>query len=116
NGKLIQVHVRGAVSEAAAKQVAQAVARSASVRWACAHGSPDWGGMLVAVGPSGAELRPDALGLRIRPGAVMLDGLPATFDTSSAVQALSSPEVELSVDLHMGAHGATVWTCTTPQD
>jgi glutamate N-acetyltransferase/amino-acid N-acetyltransferase len=116
NGKLIQVHVRGAASEAAAKEVAQAVARSASVRWACAHGSPDWGGLLVAVGSSGVELRPDLLELRIGQVAVMLDGLPAAFDQGSAVQALSGPEIELSIDLQMGANGATVWTCTTPLD
>jgi glutamate N-acetyltransferase/amino-acid N-acetyltransferase len=116
SGKLIQVHVRGAVSEAVAKQVAQAVARSASVRWSCSHGSPDWGGLLVAVGASNVELRPDLLDLRLGAVAVMLDGLPAAFDQSSAVQALSGPEVELTVDLHMGTHGATVWTCTTPID
>jgi glutamate N-acetyltransferase/amino-acid N-acetyltransferase len=116
NGKLIQVHVRGAVSEATAKQVAQAVARSASVRWACSHGSPDWGGLLVAVGSSSVELRPDLLELRLGPVVAMLDGLPAAFDQSSAVQALSGPEVDLTVDLHMGTHGATVWTCTTPNE
>jgi glutamate N-acetyltransferase/amino-acid N-acetyltransferase len=115
-GKLIQVHVRGAVSEATAKQVAQAVARSASVRWACSHGSPDWGGLLVAVGSSSVELRPDLLELRLGPVVAMLDGLPAAFDQSSAVQALSGPEVDLTVDLHMGTHGATVWTCTTPNE
>src|SRR5215213_9295681 len=115
-GKLIQVHVRGATSEAAAKQVAQAVARSASVRWACARGSADWGGLLVAVGAAGTELRPDLLELRLGPAIVMLNGVPAAFDQTSAVQALSGPEAELSIDLHMGAYSATVWTSTTPMD
>jgi len=116
NGKLILVHVRGAASEAAAKQVAQAVARSASVRWACARASTDWGGLLVAVGAAGAELRPDMLELRLGPATVMLNGMPAAFDQKSAVQALSGPEAELTVDLHMGAHSAMIWTCTTPMD
>jgi glutamate N-acetyltransferase/amino-acid N-acetyltransferase len=116
NGKLIQVHARGAASETAAKQVAQAIARSAAVRWSCAHGSPDWGGLLVAVGSSGVKLRPDLLELRLGQVAVMLDGLPAPFNQGSAVQALSGPEIELSVDLHVGTHSATVWTCTTPMD
>jgi len=47
---------------------------------------------------------------------VMLNGVPAAFDQSSAIQALSGPEAELTVDLHMGAHSATVWTSTTPMD
>jgi glutamate N-acetyltransferase/amino-acid N-acetyltransferase len=110
------VHVRGAASEAAAKQVAQAVARSTSVRWACARGSADWGGLLVAVGAAGTELRPDVLELRLGPAIVMLNGVPAAFDQNSAVQALSGPEAELTVDLHMGSYSATVWTSTTPMD
>jgi glutamate N-acetyltransferase / amino-acid N-acetyltransferase len=116
NGKLIVVHVRGAASEAAARQVAQAVARSTSVRWACARGSADWGGLLVAVGAAGAELRPDLLELKIGPATVMLNGMPAAFDQNSAVQAISGPEAELTVDLHMGGYSATVWTSTTPMD
>jgi glutamate N-acetyltransferase/amino-acid N-acetyltransferase len=116
NGKLIQVHVRGAASEAIARKVAHAVARSASVRWSCAHGSPDWGGLLVSIGSSGVELRPDLLELRLGPVAVMLDGLPAAFNNASVVQALAGPEIELIADLHMGMHSATIWTCTTPMD
>jgi glutamate N-acetyltransferase/amino-acid N-acetyltransferase len=46
----------------------------------------------------------------------MLNGVPATFDQNAAVQAISGPEAELTVDLHMGAYSATVWTSTTPMD
>jgi glutamate N-acetyltransferase / amino-acid N-acetyltransferase len=116
NGKLIQIHVRGALSEANARQVAQAVAQSSSVRWACAQGVADWGGLLVAVGASGVELRPDLLELRLGPALVMLDGLPVAFDTEHAVQALSGTEIELVVDMHMGTSNATVWTCTRPNE
>lgn len=116
SGKLVQVHVRGAASEAAARQVALAVARSTAVRWACARGLPDWGGMLVAVGASGAELRPDALELRVGHVTVMRDGMPARFEPPALVQALSGPEIELAADLHVGTSAATVWTCTTPMD
>ncbi len=115
-GKIVQVHVRGAASEASARQVAQAVARSSAVRWACAQALPDWGGILVAVGASGAELRPDLLELRLGPVAVMLEGMPARFEPATAVQALSAPEVELTVDLHIGLHAASVWACTGPAD
>ena len=72
----------------------------------------DWGGLLVAVGSSGAELRPDLLELRIGATAVMIEGAAAHFDAKTVVQALSSQEIELVVDLHMGNQSATVWTCT----
>jgi glutamate N-acetyltransferase / amino-acid N-acetyltransferase len=113
NGKIIQVQVRGASSPSAAHQVALAVARSAPVRWACAQGVADWGGLLVAVGASGVDLRPDVLELRLGPVTVMADGMPARFDTAAAVQALSGPEIELMVDLHIGSHGATICTCAS---
>jgi glutamate N-acetyltransferase/amino-acid N-acetyltransferase len=116
SGKVIQVNVRGAVDEASARKVARAVGRSPAVRWACAHGLADWGGMLAAVGASEAELRADLLELRLGPVPVMLEGVAAKFDHGAAAQALSGPEVELTVDLHMGAHGSALWTCTTPID
>ena len=65
---------------------------------------------------AGTELRPDLLELRLGPATVMLNGVPAVFDQNSAVQALSGPEAELTIDLHMGAYSATVWTSTTPMD
>ena len=111
SGKIIQIGVRGAASAAGARQVAQAVARSASVRWACAQGLADWGGLLVAVGASGVELRADLLELRLGPVTVMLDGAPAKYNPAAAAQALSGPEIELTVDLHMGSQSAAMLTC-----
>jgi glutamate N-acetyltransferase/amino-acid N-acetyltransferase len=116
NGKGIQVHVRGATNEAEARRAALAVARSTAVRWACARGAPEWGGMLVAVGSCGVELRPDALELRVGSVVVMADGAVSRFEQGALVQAISGPEIELTVDLRAGAAGASVWTCTTLMD
>lgn len=115
-GKIVQVHVRGASGESNARQVAMAVARSSSVRWACAHAVIDWGGMLVAVGASGADIRPDAIELRIGAAVVMLDGAPIEFDRAIAIQALLSSEIELTIDLHIGTSATTVWTCVRPME
>jgi glutamate N-acetyltransferase/amino-acid N-acetyltransferase len=72
--------------------------------------------MLAAVGASGAELRADLLELRLGPVPVLVEGVAARFDAGAAAQAISGPEVELGVDLHIGTHAATVWTCTSPID
>ncbi len=114
--KLIGVHVRGAASEETARQLAQAIARSSAVRWACAQGVADWGGLLAAVGASGIELRPDLLELRMGAVSVMIDGVAVRFDNAAAVQSLSGPEVELAVDLHLGPYSASAWGCTTPAE
>lgn len=112
SGKLIQVVVRGASDEANARRVAHAVARSASVRYACAQGYPDWGTLLAAVGASGAELRPELLELRVGNVLLMLEGVAVEFNKAVVRQLFSSPEIEFVVDLHLGSASAVTWTCT----
>src|SRR5262249_19197554 len=112
SGKIIQVQVRGAPNEASARQVAEAVVRSPSVRHACALGLPDWGALLAAVGNSGADLRPELLELRLGHCLVMLEGVATSFDTALLTQNLIGPEIDLLIDLHLGPGLATMWTCT----
>lgn len=111
-GKLMQVLVRGAANELQAKTIARAVAHSAAVRRACANSSADWGSILIAVGASGAELRPDLLEIRLGPVAVLREGIGMNFDPVAAMQALSGSEIELIVDLHLGTNQAILWAGT----
>ncbi|KAB8144848.1 arginine biosynthesis protein ArgJ [Chloroflexia bacterium SDU3-3] len=111
-GKLIQIHVRSAADEQQAQKIAHAISRSAAVRWACAQNIADWGSILVAVGASGADLRPDLLEIRLGNVLVLREGVAEPFDTAAAVQALSGAEIELTVELHLGTHAASVWTGT----
>ncbi len=112
SGKIIQVHVRGAQTELAARQMAQVIARSTSVRLACKEGIPDWGTLLAAIGSCGIDLYPDLLDLAIGDILVMQEGLPVSFDQQAAVQYFSNQELEFTIDLHVGPGTATIWTCT----
>lgn len=112
SGKLITVNVRGAANEAAARQIAQTVARSTSLRRTVAAGKPDWGILVAAVGASGTDLLPELLELRIGGMVLMQEGVPVSFSEATALQLFSSTEIEFLVDLHMGPGAATVWTCT----
>lgn len=111
--KMITINVRGGSNEAHARQIAGAIARSSGVRTACARNIPDWGAMLVAMGACGAQLRPDALEIRIGPVIVMQDGLPARYEQAALIHAITGPEVEMAIDLKMGSSVATAWTVTT---
>jgi glutamate N-acetyltransferase/amino-acid N-acetyltransferase len=115
-GKIIQVTVRGAFDEPTARQIAQTVARSRNVRDVCMKGNPDWGTVLAAVGASGVEIRPELLELYIGQLSLMKEGLPASFDESTALQLFSSSEIEFIIDLHLGPGSATMWTCTWQDD
>ncbi len=112
NGKILQVVVRGAANETSARQVANAVARSMTVRRSCLNGHVDWGAILAAVGASGVELRPELLELRIGNLLLMLEGMVVDFDQHLARQLFANTELELVVDLHLGLSAAVVWTCT----
>jgi glutamate N-acetyltransferase/amino-acid N-acetyltransferase len=110
SGKCVRVHVRGAADDAMANQVAQTVARSPAVRAACAHGVADWGALLIAIGASHVDLRADLLELRFGSMPVMIEGMPVPVDPLSAVQVLAGNEIDLTIDMHLGTHSATVWT------
>lgn len=112
-GKLLQVHVRGAIEEDHARSIARSVAQSSAVRRACAQANPDWGGILIAIGVACAELRADLLEIRLGAITVLREGVAAPFDNTAAVQALSGSEIELTIDLHLGTHSATVLAGTT---
>lgn len=111
-GKVIQIIVRGASNEPAARQVALAVARSTSLRRACMRGTPDWGALLAAVGSSGTDIRPELLDLRIGNMLLMQEGLPISFDLTHALQLFSNTEIEFTIDLHLGPATTSMWTCT----
>ncbi len=112
NGKIIHVRVRGATSEAVARQVADAIARSRAVRSLLHRGSSDWGPFLAAIGSSCADLRPELLSLRLGSMLVLNEGAAVPFESTSMLQILSMPEVEVTVDLNIGPVDLSLWTCT----
>jgi glutamate N-acetyltransferase / amino-acid N-acetyltransferase len=112
SGKIISVRVRGAASEEVARQVADAIAASRSLRSALRRGICDWGPLLAAVGGSGAELRPELLDLRVGGVQVLQEGQAIAYDGAAALQAFSNPEIEFGVDLNAGPVELNVWTCT----
>lgn len=114
--KVIRVVVRGAFDEAGAREIAQSIARSYSVRRICRNTSTDWGPILAAIGASAVEIRPDLLELSIGNQVVMKQGLPASFDEQVLIQQLSGHEIVLTVDLNLGPGSATMFTCTWAGD
>ncbi len=46
----------------------------------------------------------------------MLEGLPCPFDQAMALQLFTSPEIDFTIDMHLGPSEATVLTCTWPDE
>ena len=114
---LVEIEVRGAPSDAAAKQVAQTIALSALVKTAIAGADPNWGRILAAAGRSGIAFNPDHAEIWL--GGIKMYGPPKgesysvalPLDERAAHRRLLEKDVPIVVDLHNGKGTARMWTC-----
>ena len=109
--KLIEVYVCGAESERDALRSARTIANSPLVKTAIGGGDPNWGRVMAAAGRAGVRFRADGVELRLGDVCVVQGGAAAGYDLAAAEAAVAGPEVTVTLDLHAGAHEATVWTC-----
>ncbi|QDH13772.1 bifunctional glutamate N-acetyltransferase/amino-acid acetyltransferase ArgJ [Formicincola oecophyllae] len=110
--KLIKVAVKGAMDDAAARQVARAIANSPLVKTAIAGEDANWGRVVMAVGKSGVPADRDRLsiwmgGVEVAHKGAVVPG----YDSSAVDAAMKKPEITILVDLNMGDGAACMWTC-----
>ncbi len=118
--KVVEILVVGAVSEAAAREVGRAVARSALVKTAIYGADPNWGRILAAAGAAGVTLAPDRLSLQAAADGDWLTlasgGATAHPDAGRARAIFQEKTIRLRIDLGLGRAEAVVWTCDlTPE-
>jgi glutamate N-acetyltransferase/amino-acid N-acetyltransferase len=109
--RFVTIQVKGAPTDAEARQVGMSVARSPLVKTALFGADPNWGRLLCAIGYSGVEVDPNRVSLHFGQTHVLEEGLPLEFDEQQAHDDLSKPEVTIDIDLHLGEGTGTVWTC-----
>ncbi|MFZ0818449.1 MAG: bifunctional glutamate N-acetyltransferase/amino-acid acetyltransferase ArgJ [Candidatus Acidiferrales bacterium] len=109
--RVVEIEVRGAPDNAAAKTVAQTIATSPLVKTALAGGDPNWGRILAAAGRAGVHFRPERAAIRMAGLRVYDRGRALPFDEGAAHEKLLSNAVPIVMDLHAGRGRARVWTC-----
>jgi len=109
--KLVTVRVTGARSDSDAEAAAFSVANSPLVKTALFGNDANWGRVAMAVGKSSAQIDAALLGITFAGIQVCRDGGAVPFDEDAVFAALDAPEVEIVVDLGLGAGEATVLTC-----
>jgi glutamate N-acetyltransferase / amino-acid N-acetyltransferase len=118
--KLVEIHVVGAVSEAAAREVGRAVARSTLVKTALYGADPNWGRILAAAGAAGVPLNVDRLTLEAAADGDWLTlatgGATAHADLARARAIFQQKTIRLRIDLGLGRAEAVVWTCDLTPD
>lgn len=110
--KLVEITVRGAVSEAEAEIAAKTVATSPLMKTALFGNDPNWGRALAAIGRSGVSVNPACVSLWLGDFQLVRLGEPLTFEADAVSRWLAdSHEVKLVADLRVGSAEATVWSC-----
>jgi glutamate N-acetyltransferase / amino-acid N-acetyltransferase len=109
--RVIEIVVRGANTETAARQIAQTIATSPLVKTAFAGGDPNWGRIFAAAGRAGVPFDPSRVDITMAGIHVLSRGRPLDFNERAASNRLLAPHVPIVVHLHAGRAVARYWTC-----
>ena len=109
--RVIEIEVRHAKSEAAARRIAETIATSPLVKTAFAGGDPNWGRIFAAAGRSGVKFDPALVDIHMAGIPVLSKGQPLDFNERAASNKLLAEHVPVVVDLHAGDARARYWTC-----
>ena len=109
--RVIEIEVRGAKSESAARRIAQTIATSPLVKTAFAGGDPNWGRIFAAAGRAGVKFDPDRVDIHMAGIPVLRRGQPLDFNERAASNRLLEKSVPIVVNLHAGRAMARYWTC-----
>jgi glutamate N-acetyltransferase/amino-acid N-acetyltransferase len=103
----IEIEIRSAASVPDALEVARAIARNNLFKCAVFGGDPNWGRVLAAVGTTRAAFDPATLDVSINGIQVCQAG---GVGQDRMLIDMGARDVHVVVDLHAGAHTATIWT------
>ena len=111
SSKLITIAVRGAATEAEARQVGIAVANSSLVKTAAFGNDPNWGRILCAMGYAGVDFDPARVRVALCGTDIYGNGAGLAYDASKLSAAMQAEEMVIDIDLAMGAAAAEIFTC-----
>lgn len=113
--RVIEVRVKGARTDAAARQVANTIANSPLVKTAYRSGQPNWGRFMGAIGRAGVDIVEQRIGISVLADGerveVVRGGLGVGENLESLARTMLADHTVLEVDLGLGCGRWTVWTC-----
>jgi glutamate N-acetyltransferase/amino-acid N-acetyltransferase len=118
--KLLEIHVVGAATEQAAREVGRSIARSTLVKTAAYGADPNWGRVLAAAGAAGVPIPVDKVRLDAEHNggwlALAVNGATADASPAAARAVFEQQHIRLRLDLGIGRAEAVVWTCDLSPD
>lgn len=110
--KFVEINVRGALSDADARTIADTIANSPLVKTAIFGEDANWGRIMMAVGRAGVPVDPDKVDVFFDDVLMVKNGMGCGRDTETEMtKVLKKSEFEISIDLNMGHGHASVFTC-----
>ena len=108
---VVELDIRGALTDADALRVARSIAHSPLVKTAWAGCDPNWGRILAAIGYAGVAIDPGKINISYGPHPVCEQGsLSPRFDEAAAHQYLTQHDFTIHVDLSLGSGTCRFWT------
>jgi glutamate N-acetyltransferase/amino-acid N-acetyltransferase len=108
---VVELDIRGALTDADALRVARSIAHSPLVKTAWAGCDPNWGRILAAIGYAGVAIDPARIHLSFGELAICEGGsLSPHFDEAAAHEYLKQRALTVHVDLGLGGGTCRFWT------
>ena len=114
--RVIEIEVRGAASDDAARQVAITIAGSPLVKTMFAGADPNWGRILAAAGRAGVKIDPRRANIYLADVLTCRGGVEHSFSETRVHNRMLRDFVPVRVELGMGRGRACVWTCDFTSD
>lgn len=114
--KMITVKVQGARTPADAEAAARSVANSFLVKTSWVGSYPNWGRIMDALGYSPALVDENKVEIRYDRLLAAKNGLKAGASIAQLSKVAAQKEFTLTIDLHLGRHAATVYSCDCTEE
>lgn len=110
--KLVEIAVKGALSDTDAHKIAGTVANSNLVKTAFFGEDANWGRIVAAAGRAGVPINPDKIDIFFDDIMMVKNGLGCGKAAEAAsTKVLKKPEFTVLLDLHQGNGFSSVFTC-----
>ncbi len=114
--KLVEVHVKNAVSEEDAKKIAKAVVSSNLVKCAIFGNDPNVGRIMCAIGNSMAKFKENLIDIYFGSEQVVQNGRISGFDLNKVKSIMKKGALAITIDMSNGKENATAYGCDMTYD
>ena len=110
--KIIEINVENAISIISAKKIAFSIANSPLVKTAIAGEDANWGRIVMAIGKSYEPIDQNEIKIKFGKFLVTKSGMKySKYSEKKISEYLKNKEINISIDIGMGKHKWTVYTC-----